>query len=280
MGNGNLGHRVPDIADASLFATHAACAIGKRREGNLQSPWTCSPAKRIFDCVCVLLALPVLVPLALAIAAVVRITSPGPVLFPQKRVGRNGSVFTILKFRTMIHVAGTAHHPITTLDNQRLTPAGPFLRRLKLDELPQLANVLLGHMSLVGPRPKIPEHTIFNIPCRPGLTGMATLAFAEEEAIFARVPDDQLNAYYNSFVLPAKQQLDADYAARATFLSDLQLLVNSVLRRWNTAAAEMLIGTGALEPELVTNHHGALDQPIGAMPNLLADPAQVSSLGL
>jgi lipopolysaccharide/colanic/teichoic acid biosynthesis glycosyltransferase len=81
-------------------------AAAKFCEGNLPNPWTCSAAKRIFDCVCVLLALPVLVPLALAIAAVVRITSPGPVLFLQKRVGRYGSVFTILKFRTMMVAPG------------------------------------------------------------------------------------------------------------------------------------------------------------------------------
>ena len=239
-----------------------------------------SPAKRAFDTGCVILALPVLAPLAFLVAALVRFTSRGPVLFRQKRVGRHDRIFTLLKFRTMTHVSGAPHHPIAKLNEQRLTPVGPFLRRSKLDELPQLANVLLGHMSLVGPRPKIPEHTIFNIPCRPGLTGMATLAFAEEEAIFARVPADQLNAYCNNVVLPAKQKLDSDYAARATLFSDLQLLVNSVLRRWDIDAAEMLIGAAAFEPEPVTNQHGTLDQPIGAMPNLLADPAQVSSLGL
>ena len=124
------------------------------------SPWSRSTLKRFFDCACVLLALPVLVPLLLTIGAAVRVTSLGPVLFRQKRVGRHGQPFTILKFRTMIHVADRPHHPITTSDNQQFTPVGPFLRRWKLDELPQLANVLLGHMSLVGPRPKLPEHVV------------------------------------------------------------------------------------------------------------------------
>jgi lipopolysaccharide/colanic/teichoic acid biosynthesis glycosyltransferase len=244
------------------------------------SNWSSSAAKRVFDSVCVLLALPVLAPLTLAVAAVVRVTSQGPVLFLQKRTGRNGRTFAIFKFRTMIHATIGPHRPITTLDNQRFTPVGPFLRRWKLDELPQLANVLLGHMSLVGPRPKTPEHTLFNLPCRPGLTGMATLAFAGEESMLSRVPHDQLDAYFYNVVLPAKQQMDAEYAARATLLSDLQLLVNSVLRRWETPAAERLLGVAALELESVANQSEALNKPLGAVPNLLAESAPFSSSGI
>lgn len=210
------------------------------------SPWSGSAAKRIFDCGCVLLALPLLAPLALAIAAAVRLTSQGPVLFLQKRTGRHGRTFTIFKFRTIIHAAHGTHQPITTLDNQRFTPVGPFLRFWKLDELPQLANVLLGHMSLVGPRPKMPDHSIFEFPCRPGITGMATLAFAQEEGILARVPADELESYYRQVVLPAKAQMDSEYGARATLLSDIRLLVTSVLRRWDPATAESFIAS-ALE---------------------------------
>jgi lipopolysaccharide/colanic/teichoic acid biosynthesis glycosyltransferase len=102
------------------------------------SPWSGSAAKRIFDCACVLLSLPVFLPLMLVIGVVVRLTSRGPILFLQERVGRYGRSFTILKFRTMVHFEDSAHHPITTSDNQRFTPVGPFLRRWKLDELPQL----------------------------------------------------------------------------------------------------------------------------------------------
>lgn len=202
------------------------------------SRWSRSWTKRLFDCACVVLAMPLLVPLMLLIGAAVRLTSRGPVLFLQKRVGHHGRAFKIVKFRTMEHLLDAKHHPITTSDNQRFTSIGPFLRRWKLDELPQVLNVLLGHMSLVGPRPKLPEHMIVDLPCRPGITGMATILFAREEATLARIPKDRLKTYYHSFVLPTKQQLDADYMARATFLSDLQILVKSVLRRWGGAALD------------------------------------------
>jgi len=196
---------------------------------------------------CVLLALPVMLPLAIVIAALVRVTSPGPVFFLQKRIGRQGRVFTIFKFRTLVYASARAHHLITTLDNQAFTSVGPLLRRWKLDELPQLLNVLLGHMSLVGPRPKMPEHTIFDLSCRPGLTGMATVAFAEEEWLLARMPSGQLDAYYYNVVLPAKHHLDSAYAARATLFSDLQLLTKSVFRRWDYAWGNDLIAAAQVE---------------------------------
>ncbi len=213
------------------------------------SPWSRSTAKRVFDCACVVLAAPVLIPLSLFVAAAVRLTSRGPVFFLQERMGRHGKPFTIVKFRTMVHVADKAHHPITTSDNQRFTLLGPFLRRWKLDELPQLANVLFGDMSLVGPRPKMREHVIFDLQCRPGITGMATSIFACEESVFVRLPKNRLDAYYHSVVLPAKRKLDAEYMAQATFLSDLRLLVNSVLRRFDTSILEDLIVAAAFEIE-------------------------------
>jgi lipopolysaccharide/colanic/teichoic acid biosynthesis glycosyltransferase len=197
--------------------------------------------------VCVLLALPVVLPLLLAIGAAVRLTSSGPILFLQERAGMKGRTFTIFKFRTMAHVSGKAHHPVTTLDNQRFTSIGPWLRRLKLDELPQLTNVLLGHMSLVGPRPKIPEHLLCELPCRPGVTGAATIAFAEEAAILAGIPRERLDDFYRDVVLPAKRQMDAEYLAQATFFSDLGLLIKTALRRWNPTAAETFIAAAAFE---------------------------------
>jgi lipopolysaccharide/colanic/teichoic acid biosynthesis glycosyltransferase len=205
------------------------------------SGWSRCGTKRVFDCGCVALALPVLIPLLLAVAAGVCLTSPGPVLFLQKRIGRRGRVFTIAKFRTMRHDADVRYHAVSTTENQPFTIVGPFLRRWKLDELPQVFNVLLGHMSLVGPRPKIPEHEKVEVPCRPGITGAATVAFAREDAMLERVPSQQLDNFYHSAILPAKRELDADYMARATFASDLRLILNSVLRRWDTSLAEQLL---------------------------------------
>jgi lipopolysaccharide/colanic/teichoic acid biosynthesis glycosyltransferase len=216
-------------------------------EWKVLSSWSSSATKRFFDCACVLLALPALIPIMLATAFAVRLTSRGPVLFLQERMGRDGQTFTILKFRTMIHVADAKHHPITTSDNQRFTSIGPLLRRWKLDEVPQLINVLLGHMSLVGPRPKMPQHVVSHLPCRPGITGLATIVFACEEAVLASVARDQLDAYYHAVVLPTKRRLDAEYMARATFLSDLRLLVNSVLRRWDATALDEFIIAAAFE---------------------------------
>lgn len=232
------------------------------------SPWSRSLAKRAFDCACVVLSMPVLIPIILLIGAAVRITSRGPVFFLQERMGRHGKPFTIVKFRTMIHVGNNAHHPITTSDNQRFTSIGPFLRRWKLDELPQLANVLLGQMSLVGPRPKMREHVISDLPCRPGITGMATIVFACEESVLARLPKNRLDSYYHSIVLPAKRQLDAEYMAHATFLSDFQMLVNSVLRRWDTTVLENLHLTAAfdIENERVSSGVSEMPRAIAHMP--------------
>jgi lipopolysaccharide/colanic/teichoic acid biosynthesis glycosyltransferase len=253
-----------EIASMRFRDSWAPAALELHADWKPLSPWSRSALKRFFDCACVLVALPVLVPLILAIGAAVRVTSSGPVMFRQKRVGRNGQPFTILKFRTMIHVTDRAHRPVTTSDNQQFTPVGPFLRRWKLDELPQLANVLLGHMSLVGPRPKLPEHVILDPPCRPGVTGMATIVFACEEATLARVPKDHLDAYYYAVVLPAKRQLDIEYMARATFLSDLKLLVNSVLHRWDDTALESSLLAAALEYEN------------GMTPSRVSDPPRIS----
>jgi lipopolysaccharide/colanic/teichoic acid biosynthesis glycosyltransferase len=213
------------------------------------SAWSQSGAKRFFDCVCVLLALPLLIPALLVVALAVWLTSPGPILFLQKRMGRDGKPFTILKFRTMLHVTDNRHHAVTTAGNQRFTPVGPFLRRLKIDEFPQLLNVLAGHLSLVGPRPKMREHMLSHLPCRPGITGAATIAFALEESVLDRVPKHRLEAYYHKVVLPAKRKLDAEYMASATFFSDLKLIVNSVLRRWDTSVMEGLLNSETFGPE-------------------------------
>lgn len=205
------------------------------------SAWSLSQAKRFFDCACIIPIVPLLAPMFLMIGLAVRLTSRGPVLFKQKRMGRNGRTFTIVKFRTLEHRENRAHQAVTTADNQSFTPVGPFLRRWKLDELPQLWNVLKGDMSLVGARPKLPEHQLGELQCRPGITGAATLAFAREEHFLAQLPQHELEEYYREKILPLKQQLDVEYMARATFASDFKLLVDTVLRRWDTATLEALL---------------------------------------
>jgi lipopolysaccharide/colanic/teichoic acid biosynthesis glycosyltransferase len=204
------------------------------------SSWSQSGGKRLFDFLCVLLALPLLVPIYLVIALAVRLTSSGPVLFLQKRVGRHGKLFTILKFRTMTHSKDTAHHAVTTTENQPFTPVGPFLRRYKLDELPQLLNVLMGEISLVGARPKLPEHQTVDLLYRPGITGAATFVFAREEKVLARVPKHSLDTYYHTVILSTKSRLDDEYMAHATFRTDLELIINSLLRRWNDSVVDSL----------------------------------------
>jgi lipopolysaccharide/colanic/teichoic acid biosynthesis glycosyltransferase len=213
------------------------------------SSWSQSGMKRFFDIFCVLSMLPLLLPILLVVGAAVRFTSTGPVFFLQKRMGRHNRTFTILKFRSLTHLNGAAHNAVTTTENQRFTPVGRFLRRWKLDELPQLLNVLRGEMSLVGPRPKLPEHQIGTLSCRPGVTGAATIAFAREEMVLARVPKHYLDAYYRSTILPAKHRLDTEYTARATFRSDLKLIFDSVFRRWDSEVMYSLLHTEKFDGE-------------------------------
>ena len=198
------------------------------------SSWVQSPAKRTFDAALVLAMLPLLLPLFLIVASVVRLTSKGPALFLQKRVGKNGVQFTIYKFRTM-KLSNEQRGLITTIDEPAITTIGRFLRWWKLDELPQFLNVLLGEMSLVGPRPKVPEQQTSLLRCRPGITGAASVAFAQEEVFLASIPAGQLEEYFRTVLLPLKSRLDASYMARATLLSDLRLLLRTALRRWNCA---------------------------------------------
>lgn len=174
----------------------------------------------------VLFALPMLL-----IALWVRLDSPGPALFRQQRVGQGGRLFTIHKFRTMRADGGGLG--LTVGMDARITRAGRWLRRLKLDELPQLWDVLRGAMSLVGPRPDLPAY-VDRYPeplrqqllaVRPGITDPASLAFRDEAALLAAAADPERE--YLERILPAKLQLSADYARRATVLTDLRLIART-----------------------------------------------------
>ena len=194
------------------------------------SPWSVSAFKRTIDFSVAALALLASWPFLLLTAIVVRLESSGPVIFRQKRVGQHGALFTVYKFRTM-EVARHQDGPsMTKRGDPRITRFGGFLRKHKLDELPQLINVLRGEMSLIGPRPRLPHHMeVQDLPFRPGLTGAATLAFRCEEELLQDIPDHELEVYNCSTIIPLKRKLDWDYMAQATFGSDLALLYETAV---------------------------------------------------
>ncbi|MGA7314381.1 MAG: sugar transferase [Silvibacterium sp.] len=183
--------------------------------------------RRFFDSAVAAIALLVLFPAMLLVMLLVRVSSPGPVLFRQRRAGRNREEFMLYKFRSM-RVENSPGPAITVSGDPRITPIGAILRRYKLDELPQFWNVLKGNMSLVGPRPKLPHHEGLDLPCRPGITGMATLLFRGEEGILSRIPPYQLEAFYKICIKPRKARLDLEYMQSATLWTDLKLLWRTV----------------------------------------------------
>lgn len=188
-----------------------------------------SKARLCLDRAVAAVVLLVLLPVLLVIMLVVRLSSRGPALFRQQRAGRNREEFTLYKFRSM-RVEDPEGPRITVSGDCRITRAGAILRRYKLDELPQFWNVLKGNMSLVGPRPKLPHHEGLDFPYRPGITGMATLAFRDEEKILSGIPRHQLDAFYEICIKPRKAHLDLEYMRNATLGSDLRLL-------WRTGAS-------------------------------------------
>jgi lipopolysaccharide/colanic/teichoic acid biosynthesis glycosyltransferase len=190
------------------------------------SSWTLSPARRALDFCVAAIALVLFAPILAVIALCVRLTSAGPIIFRQERVGREGELFTIYKFRTMEagpREAGPRRKglSVTRHGDHRITRVGAVLRRYKLDELPQLVNVLLGDMSLVGPRPKLPDHHHnVSVPFRPGITGAATLVFRREEEMLRHIPENELEDFCLHVLTPYKAKLDLEYARKASLASD------------------------------------------------------------
>jgi len=189
--------------------------------------------KRTLDIVVAFGALLVLLPLLAVISLAVAIDSRGPVFFTQERLGRNGCPFRIIKFRTM--TAGRVPSAnVSPSGDPRTTRVGAYLRATFLDELPQLVNVLVGDMSLVGPRPETPEFVDLysalerrTLCVRPGMTGPSTLAYSFEEANTLAGQADPLG-YYVTTLLHDRARLDADYVDSWTFLGDLRLMARTV----------------------------------------------------
>ena len=190
--------------------------------------------KRAFDLVASAAALVLLSPVLLLIALAVRLDSPGPVIFRQERVGRGGSTFRLLKFRTMVADAERLAPNVSPADDPRITRTGAVLRRWYLDELPQLLNVLRGEMSLVGPRPETPEYVAqFTdderrvLTVRAGLAGPSTLAFMDEARLLAESEDAV--ELYERRILHERVRADLGYLDHMSLRYDIRLLVAQVV---------------------------------------------------
>lgn len=186
--------------------------------------------KRCVDFVCALAGLIVLSPVLVAVAIAVKLTSPGPAFFRQNRIGRHGEPFAILKFRSMIHGGSPSGSLLTAAGDPRITPFGRWLRATKIDELPQLINVLIGDMSLVGPRPEVSRYVATYskrqravLAERPGITG-ASINIYEEELLAAQHDKE---AYYLHHILPEKLEVDLNYCRHITLSTDLNLIAGT-----------------------------------------------------
>jgi lipopolysaccharide/colanic/teichoic acid biosynthesis glycosyltransferase len=188
-------------------------------------------SKFLFDRLMALIGLLLLSPVLLIIAFLIRIKMPdGPVLFLQKRVGQYGRLFTLVKFRTMKMKHGGS--TVSVAGENRITPLGKFLRKYKLDELPELWNVLIGDMSFVGPRPDVPGyadclkgHDRDILQLKPGITGVATLKYRHEEELLACQPDPQ--RYNDEVIYPDKVRINLEYLDKHSFWGDIRIIIKT-----------------------------------------------------
>jgi len=210
-------------------------SASRHKEGPPASPGSVfdEAARRCLDVLGAAVGLLILSPLFAVVAALVRSDSAGPVIFRAERIGRNGIPFTLYKFRSMT-VDPALRGPAITVDKDaRVTRIGLVLRRSKLDELPQLANVLLGDMSLVGPRPEDPRYVAFYsseqreiLRVRPGITSPASVKYRDEER---QLRGQDWEHVYVHRIMPAKLAIDLDYIQRRTVWSDIGVIVKTVL---------------------------------------------------
>ncbi len=188
--------------------------------------------KWIFDRVMALIGLLFLWPILLVVAVLIKIQMPGPVLFVQPRVGRNGKIFNCHKFRSM--TIGHGGSSVSVAGEARITPLGAKLRKYKLDELPELWDVFIGTMSFVGPRPDVPGYADklqgedrIVLTLRPGITGPATLKYRNEEEMLATVEDPV--KYNDEVIYPDKVRINRYYAEHYSFIKDIQMILCTVL---------------------------------------------------
>ena len=190
--------------------------------------------KRMFDIFCAIMGLLLLCPIFACIAVVILLTDSRPIFFNQKRVGRNGKDFLLRKFRSMSVLKEAESGQFDAGNSSRVTSVGRLIRKTKLDELPQLWNVLKGDMSVVGPRPEIrkwveafPERWNEVLKVRPGITDPASIRFSNEEELLAQAADPETE--YRKVILPQKLALYEEYVTSASFFGDLALIFRTIL---------------------------------------------------
>lgn len=191
-------------------------------------------AKRLFDWLASTFGLLALAPMLLLLAVWIKLDSSGPVFFRQERVGRGGKLFRIHKFRTMVTDAERRGLQITVGADARVTHVGQWLRKYKLDELPQLLDVWLGHMSLVGPRPEVPRYVACYpadvrdvvLSVRPGITDRASIEFKDENEILGHASDP--HSAYVEEVLPIKLRYYVEYVQTRSFAGDIRLILRTL----------------------------------------------------
>ena len=191
--------------------------------------------KEVFDRFMALLGLGVLWPFLLAVVILIRVKMPdGPVIFKQKRVGKEGCLFTMYKFRSM--TVGHTGSSVSVAGESRITPLGAVLRKYKVDELPELWNVLKGDMSFVGPRPDVPgyvdcltgeEREVLKL--KPGITGPASLKYRCEEEVLAKVEDPQ--KYNDEVIFPDKVRINKNYIKHWSFVWDMKIIIYTIIRK-------------------------------------------------
>jgi lipopolysaccharide/colanic/teichoic acid biosynthesis glycosyltransferase len=187
---------------------------------------------RLIEAVLAAAGILVLSPIFILIALAVKFHDGGTVFYRATRVGKNGKPFTLLKFRTMVADADKLGSAITTWGDSRITPLGRFLRKYKLDELPQLFNVIKGEMSLVGPRPEDPRYVAFYndeqkqiLAYRPGITSPASLEYRDEASL---LHGEDWQHQYLHVILPRKLAMDLNYLRRRTFSSDMKIIMHTL----------------------------------------------------
>lgn len=191
--------------------------------------------KRVFDILASGIGIIVLSPILIVIAIAIKCDSNGEILFKQKRVGMSEKTFNIFKFRTMVTNAEKLGKQITVGNDCRITKIGSFLRKYKLDELPQLFNVLLGDMSLVGPRPEVPRYVelytdeqreVFKV--RPGITDLASLKYSDENDILANIENPE--EHYINVIMQDKLELNLEYIKKSNVFFDIYIIIKTILK--------------------------------------------------